>query len=263
MARKPKTNQVSADELLRALYPDLPTSEDYTDPLAAAMNDGKKDTPAASDPKLAALEQQVAALQGQLQQTARVNGALMTQASTDLPPQRPVIDYSQAPDPTVDHAAFAKFMAEANAATLQYEKDLYNWQAKQQNDVATKTANLWDTFAHDYPELAKNSKRVEIAAAEVISKARLAGKDVDKYMFAGSPQFLKDVADEINSLWGAPSNKDDDDDDDYAEDRTDMLGGGAGGQSVASTKGRQAPPEKYGALSQDVLAWQKATGYHG
>lgn len=261
MARKAKP-LVSSDEIFKALYPDLPTREDYTDPLAAAIEADKNKGQPADNGQLTELQKQVAALQGQLVQTQRTSTALMNQAKTDLPPAQPQIDFSKAPDPTLDPAAYAQFIINANDAKIQYEKDLYNWQARQQNDIANKTQNLWDGFAGKYADLAKDAKRVEIATVEVINRAKAKGMDIDRYMYGASEQFMDDVAAEIGKLWpGAGAASDDDEED---EDRTDMLGGGAGGQSAASANGgRKPPPEQYGALSNDVLAWQKATGYHG
>lgn len=264
MARKAKP-AVDAADVLKLMYPDLPTSEDYTDPLGAAIEADKARTAAPVDNgKLTALEQQVAALQGQLSQARQTSQALMTQATTDLPPAKPQFDYSKAPDPTLEPAAFAQYMAQIGEANIQYEKNLYAWQQGQANAVAQRTAHLWDAFSESYPDYAKRGKHVEIAAAEVIQKAKLAGRDVDKYMYGAAGDFMKDVADEMDKLWptsGKPLGGDDDDDEE--DDRTDMLGGGAGGNGVASARGGQKPPEQYGALGKDVLAWQKATGFHG
>lgn len=260
MARKPKQPIVSSDEIFKALYPDLPTREDYTDPLAAAIEADKNKAAPADNGQLTELQKQVAALQGQLVQTQRTSTALMNQATTDLPPAKPQIDFSKAPDPTLDPGAYAQFIVNANNAQIQYEKEVYAWQSRQQNDIANKTQTLWDGFAGKYGDLAKDPKRVEIATVEVINRAKAKGMDVDRYMYGASDQFMDDVAAEIGKLWPGTAGADDDDED---EDRTDMLGGGAGGNGVASGAGRKAPPEQYGALSSDVLAWQKATGFHG
>lgn len=263
MARN-KAKAPSAEDVLKLMYPDLPTSEDYTDPIGSAIEAEKaKGQQTQDNVQLTELQKQVALLQGQLNQTTRANGALMQQAKTDLPPAQPQFDMSKAPDPTLDPGAYAQFILGIADAKVQYEKDVYAWQARQQNDIANKTQNLWDSFAGKYGDLAKNSKQVEIATVEVINRAKAQGRDVDKYMYGASDQFMDDVAAEIGKLWPGASAAAADDDDEGDEDRTDMLGGGAGGNGVASGAGRKAPPEKYGALSTDVLAWQKATGFHG
>lgn len=248
----PKKNKLaSADDILKQMYPDLPTSDDNVD-----EGDGgaKK---AGADDQIAALQAQIAELKGQMSASAsRDTPAAPTR--TESAPVMPVIDYSKAPDPIQEPQAYAKFVRDATQATIDYEKQAWAYQNRQQNTQANRLNDLWTTFSESHKEYAGNEDRIEVAASRAIQKALAKGVDTDKYMYEQSDKFMKDVVTEYDKLFGKPQageEGDDDDDDDDAE----ILGGAvaSGGNKGGSQK---APPSKFGELSSEIKAWQQKVG---
>lgn len=261
MAKK-KSQQLTADDLLKQMYPDLQTSDDFA-PQQIDTTQQTQQTNGGDSAAIAALQAKIDALQGQLQNTVKANTALSTQATTALPPARPQVDFSKAPSPIDDPAGYAKFMYDANQMQIEYEKQAFNWQQQQAQSSQQKTNVLWSNFEKAYPVYAGNDKQVEVAAQRVISRAKALGQDPDKYMYANSAQFMQDVVAEIDDLFGKPKDTEDDDDDvaDDGDDlRTNVFGGSISTPSGA--KSQSAPPERYGVLSKDILAWQQKTGFH-
>lgn len=255
MGRKAKQ---TADEILRQMYPDLQTSEDFT-PEAE-----KKAETAQPNADVVALQAKIAALEGQIAVSQRTAAALTSQQTRDIAPQAPQIDYSKAPDPVEDAAGYTRFMLEAQRAQIEFEKQQMVYNQRQAQAVATKTATLWDTFKATHADYTKDEKRIEIATTQVINRAKAMGLDTERYMYGNSDQFMKDIVAEFDSLFGKPGGKqetaaDDDEADDEDNDRAAFLGGG-----VATAQGqshKNAPPPKYGNLSQEIMTWQEKTGF--
>lgn len=255
-----KQPKVNPDDILKQMYPDLMTSDDYEAEEAAKTAAAAK--PDDSAKTIADLQAKLAGLESQIATVGQTNRALSTQAAVDMPPVRPNVDYSKAPDPATDPAGFAQFMDNVTQARVDYEKQVFQYQNRQAQASSQKTAMLWSQFEKNYPEYAKNDKRVEVAAAAVINRARAMGTDTDKYMYASSGDFMKDVVKEIDDLFGKPQPVEvEDNDDEGGEDdvRTNVFGG----SSAAGAPGapRQAP-QRYGTLSKDIMAWQEKTGFH-
>lgn len=263
MAKK-KSQQLTADDLLKQMYPDLLTSDDVAPAQIDTNVQQTQATAGTVDAKaFAELQAKLAELQGQVVATNRTNSALMTQAQTPLPPARPVVDFSKAPSPIDDPAGYAQFMYNANQMQIDYEKQVFNWQTQQQQSSAQKTSQLWSKFEQDYPAYAANDTRVEVAAQRVIARAKAMGQDTDKYMYGNSAGFMQDIVKEIDTLFGKPQATDDDGDsaDDEGDDvRTNVFGGSV--QTAAGASSKNAPPERYGVLSKDIMAWQQKTGFH-
>lgn len=258
MARKQR-QQATADDILRQMYPDLPTSEDFGQPKQAAATDAEASPGDKS--QIVALQAQIAAMEGRIAATARANAALQSQATTDMPPVKPTIDYNQAPDPVDDKNAYTKFMLDAQNKMLQYEKDMLVYEQRRGQAAAQKTSGLWSNFKTKHDDYAKDEERLVIATQQVIARAKQAGMDTDRYMHASSDQFMEDVTKEYDRLFGKPGEKPGADDDEEGDDDTslEMLGGGVGGATTGA-RGK-APPQRYGDLSQEVLAWQEKTGF--
>jgi hypothetical protein len=254
-----KQPKVNPDDILKQMYPDLLTSDDYEAEEAKKAAAAKPDDTATT---IANLQAQLAGLEGQLATVGRANTVLSSQAQTDMPPVKPQVDYSKAPDPATDPAGFAQFMDNVTQSRVNYEKEAYNYTLRQQSAASNKTAVLWKDFEGNYPAYAKNAERVEIAASRVIEKARALGQDTDKYMYGNSAGFMKDVVKEIDRIFGkVEAEADDDEGDDEGDDnRTGVFGGGQAAGSPQAV-GRQ-PQERYGTLSKDIMAWQQKTGFH-
>lgn len=250
----------TAEEILKAMYPDIPTRDDFEQ-----KNDTTKQTANQPNAEVAELRAQIAALQSRLDGQSRAHTAIQTR-QVEVPPQPPKIDMKQAPNPVDDPEGYAVFVQNAIDAKVQYEKDLFDWQNRQQVSVAQQTQNLWDSFSAKYKDYAKDTKKVAIAAREVTDRARAARRDVDKYMYDTSDEFMRDVAAEMDALWGKPKATEQSADvevDDENEDdgRTGGLFGG-GQQSVFErAAGNPAQPKpKYTQMSQDIIDWQKKNG---
>lgn len=261
MARK-KQAELSANDILKQLYPDIPSSDDFEPP---AVEKQTQQAASEADRKtILDLQAQIANLTGQMSNVAKTNTALMTQATTDMPPTAPQADYSKAPNPIDDPAGYAKFVQKAVADQVEYEKQAYAWQTRQESSRANRASNLWATFTEQHPDYAENTERVEVAAMKVIERAKANGVDTDKYMYQNSGQFMADVTKEIDRLWGKP-NAGGSADDGEGDTIEDIRTGGLQGGVQASNGGvRTAPaaPQRYGALSQDVIEWQKQTGFY-
>lgn len=260
MPRKPRQT-VSAEDILKQMYPDLPSSDDYVQENPATKQTQNQPN---VDPQVAELKAQLAALQAQVQTQTKTASALMSQAVQDMPPQMPQIDYSRAPDPVEDPKGFAEFNMRATQQLLAWKEADFEYKQRQRTTTQTRNDILWDKFTKDYPAYAENDERVGIAAEMVVKRAVANGTDPDKYMYGNSAGFMQDVVHEIDRLWGKPQTGVDTDDDDIDDDepatRTDGLFGGSG-QSGDATSKSKAPPSQYGALSQELMAWQEKTGY--
>lgn len=259
MPKKPK--QVSADDILKQMYPDLLTTDDYAQPKAGAQE-------AKAEPTVSDLQREIAQLQGRLEAVSSRPVQQVRQAvQQDQPPVPPQINYDNAPNPIDDPAGYAKFVRETTQAQIDYEKAAYAYQNRQAQVAATRNNSLWDDFSTKYKPYAGDPEKVEAATGVVLSRAQAKGVDINEYMYGNTDQFMKDVAAQMDKLYGKPSEGDDDDDyvdvesDDEPDNRTAGLLGGAtaGGKAAASPK---EAPQKYGILSQEVMAWQEKTGFH-
>jgi hypothetical protein len=253
-----KRKQASADDILKQMYPDLMTSDDF---------EKKEDPKQTEQPnaQVAELQAKLAALESQLSNVGRANAALSSQITIPQAPQPPQIDMSKAPDPVENPQGYAKFIMDAANAKIDYEKNVILYQQEQSRTQSERVSALWNDFSSKYKEYAADDERVAIATQQVVAKARAKGIDPEKYMYGQSEIFMKDVVGEMDRLFGKPGAAAaagaDDDEDDEDDVRTDVFGGATAGtgQSPAT---RQAPPEKYGSLSKDLMAWQEKTGFH-
>lgn len=242
---------VSADDILRQMYPDLPTSDDFK-PAAAAG--------ASAEPTIAELQAQITALKAGNYQAASkpIRGRPL-----DLPvaPTRPVFDLSKAPDPIQQPQDYAAFVRQMTEADISYEKKQYQWEQQAQKATADRVVGLWDDFSGAYGAYGKDPKKVEVAAAQVVNKKNAAGVNTNKYMFEDTDSFFNDVTKEYDELFGKPKpvleGAGDNDDD---EDNRGVVSGGGVGSTAPVNVAR--PPEKFGALGSDLDAWQQRTGFY-
>lgn len=256
MARKKAATGSQADEILRQMFPTLPTSDDF------AQEEGKK--PGAEDlqAKIANLEGQLAAL------SARPSAAAPVQRAKSALPAMPVapdVDklMEEAPDPTADPKAYAKYMAGVVQAQANYEKQKYQWEQQVVAQQSSRTADLWSTFADTHKEYAKDEEKAQIAAERVVSRAKAQGLSLDSYMHETPDKFMADVTKEYDRLFGKPQAEGAEEDDDDLEDddeRTEILGGSAS-RGGPARKGTEAPA-RYGALGSELAAWQQKTGFY-
>lgn len=249
-----KKQNITADDILKQMYPDLKTSDDFVAET--------KPTEGSPEAKIAELTAQIATLTGKGQQNDAPRGKSRELAQLPQAPVRPIIDYSTAPDPVQKPQDYAAWVHESTAAQIEYEKANYAWQQQVGAVQGNRQQELWNDFQSSYKQYAGNAEKVGIAAQKVIEKNKAAGVNTEKYMFEDSDRFMKDVTDTYDRLFGKPKDDGnvDDNADDGDDDRTSFQGSGA----PASRDGPSAtprPPEKYGALGSAVDDWQKKTGF--
>jgi len=177
-------------------------------------------------------------------------------------PQAPNFGNIKAPDPNTDPEGYARYVELKAQTLIDYEKAKYLHEQTAAQRRATQMQQLWDDFADQHKEYAANTERVEIATQRVLQRQAAAGVNVDDYMFNNREAFMADVIKESDKLFGKPvaTDEEDDDegDDDATDNRTAVVAPGTG-------KGKGAPAEPqspFGALSQEINAWQQKTGFY-
>lgn len=248
-----KAKQITADDILKQMYPDLKTSEDF--------QEEKKADPASPEGQIAALQAQIAELTGKSRQNPSEPTRTREIAALPQAPQRPVIDYNTAPDPIQNPKEYAAWVHESTASQIEYEKANYAWQQSVAAVGANRQNELWNDFKSTYKQYAGDPEKVGIAAEKVINKNKAAGVNTEKYMFEDSGSFMKDITETYDRLFGKPKDEGDEGNvDDGDDDRTTFQGSGApaGRDGPAGTP---RPPEKFGALGSAVDDWQRKTGF--
>lgn len=253
------SREPTAEEILKAMYPDIPTRDDFEQKDTKAKPETNQ-----SNAEVAELRAQLAALQSRLDMQSRSQTALTTRQGPEIPPQPPKIDMKQAPNPMDDPEGYANFVNRGIELRVQYEKDLFDFNNRQAAAISQQTQNLWDAFSSRYKDHAKDTKRVAIAAREVADRAKANRRDVDKYMYDTPDEFMKDVAAEMDALWGKPQGSSQDQDVEIEDNNEDegrtqgLFGGGQQHQSGITTP--KPPKAKYSEMSQDIIDWQKRMG---
>lgn len=255
MARAKKAK--SENDVLRSMFPDLPTRDDVEDATVETKgNDDKEDY----SKVIQELQAKLAEQERSLEESRRERMALMSQPQRVVPPQEPKFDTSNIPNPIDDPEGYAKAVRQSIDAGIKYQRELDNFNAQQERQQTGKLSSLWESFQEAHPDYAENQKRVEIAATQVVQRAQQRGINLDQYMYANSGMFMKDVIKEMDDLFGKPTAGDDTevDDDDEPDNRTGGIPGGAeaGGRGSAGPKN-----EKLGSLTQEISQWQAKTGY--
>lgn len=247
-----KKNGVTADDILKSMYPDLKTSDDYVDPNAKT-----EETDSAK--QISALQAQIAALTGTRDTPKAKNRELQALPQA---PVRPIMDMATAPDPVQYPKDYATWVSQQTSAQIQYEKDNWAWQNSVVQTQNNRANELWDDFRSANKAYAADQEKVSIAAERVIAKNKAAGVNTEKYMFEDSARFMDDVTATYDKLFGKPKDSDGGSADDDDEDDRSTI------QSAGAPAGRNGPgdvapkPEKFGALSQDINAWQQKTGFY-
>lgn len=247
-----KKNQISAQDLLKQMYPDLQTSDDYVEDKAA--------DPKSPEAQILELQTQIAQLNGRLEGGGERQSRSRDIGQLPQAPVRPIMDMAAAPDPIQKPGEYAKWLSEQTQAQIQYEKDAWQWQNSVAATANNRANSLWDDFRTSNKAYASDEERVEIAASRVLAKQKAAGINIDKYMYEDSERFMKDVTGEFDKLFGKPKDADSDDDDDGDDDRSEF-------QSQGAPAGRDGPaavrqrPQQFGALGTAVNDWQAKTGF--
>lgn len=247
-------------------HPDLKWLEE---PEAPGTAQNKQAAPAG--PSVEDLMKQIADLRSELGNTKQTNMALMAQPLVDMPPQvQTEIDYKALPDPTMEPENYAKALNQQVQLVIKGQKTLEDYNAGRQQTEQERISTLWSDFRGKYTAHGEMPELAQTAAVTVAQKARARGMDVNKYMYANSPQFMAEVAAEMDRIAGRPlAQQEDDDGDDTSgvniprvpradavdDHRTGGMFGGteAGGRPIIE---RREPD-----MFDDVREWQKKTGF--
>ena len=216
----------------------------------------KKDTVDVS-----ALQAQITALTGRLDQAESTNRALLTQAPRMEQQQQTTVltgpDLSKLPDPIEQPKEYAAALSAAiTSYTTQQNEQMRSSMTREQTQEQ-QIQNLWSGFGRKYEDLAENQDRVEFAATLVAKEAKAKGIDVQRYMFTTSDQFYADVAKKYEETFGKPNSETEEKDPEPAADRTGGIFGGmeSGGRPTSTGKEQQAD------MIKDLQDMQKKAGY--
>lgn len=129
--------------------------------------------------------------------------ALMTQAPRveDTPKAPGEMSIDGLPDPVAYPDEYAKELNKRIQASV---AERFEYQTKQNNQARSqenRVKGLWDDFSIAHPDIAQEKDRVEFAAQKVAARAQARGIDLDRYMFANSQTFFRDIAGEYNKLF--------------------------------------------------------------
>jgi hypothetical protein len=256
MAKAKQTKTTADPNAGRLIMPDLQwmeTPEEKAEAQKAAGTD--------ANAQLKALQDQIAALKGDLENQSAANRAMMAQPLVQAAPQAPKMDMTNLPDPTLEPEAYASEVARRTTA--------YIGQVEQQRAAAAGAAQsetrrvdaLWEDFTEKYPQYADKNDQVEYVATKLAQRAAARGLDVNKYVFGASGVFMSDVAKEMEKVFGK-ADTDTEAEDDEPDNRTAGLAGGqeSGGRAVKPDEGPRsafAPGSMFGGI-QD---WQAKTGF--
>ena len=182
----------------------------------------------------------------------------------------------QLPDPVEDpkgyFAAVNKHIAEGVASQMAQFRDEEDQKSAAVSTRATQVSDLWDRFAKGHEDLAKYKPLVNVAAQEVVEKARAKGIDGEQFMFgAGSDRFLDEVAESVTTT--LKSIRDEGKEDKKGGEDMENEGGrpepalgvlpglpvssGAGGEAAIDKE----PGAGAGGLVADIKAGQEKSGF--
>ena len=186
----------------------------------------------------------------------------------------PQLNLKDLPDPV---AQPEKYAGEVAQRSIKYQDDMRAYQAKKNAPAAGPTGDydaLWAEFSEQHPEYAADDTRTRFAVGEVAKKLGRKGVDMNRYIFARSESFFKDITSEYDKVFGKPETDDefdfkpapapktkraaptisDDDDDGRA---ASIPGGGDNPGGRASAQGKPPP----GDFIKDLTDMQRKSGY--
>lgn len=203
----------------------------------------QKQTAAAADPKVTALEAQVAALTAQLARPApAIPASVFTQQQA---PMAPTFDtepnLKDLPDPVTDPEGYGREMAKRFSDALGQREAAARWQAQQQQEQTDKMDALLEEFQDKYPQFADDEDLIELASRKVATRQKRKGIDPVKYMLMQSDQFFGEVVAEIQKI--APGRGNHVEDTEEEDDRTSGIPGGLESGASGSGTRKAAPAE--------------------
>lgn len=209
--------------------------------------------------RIAKLEGALTGVQTQLTEKDRTINSLMS---------TPVVKY-EAPvqpqkktfrDPVNDPDGYAEDVRNDILAQIKQDNDKALAGQNEAQAYNNRLTALWNDFATENPEYAKNQEGARLAAEAVALEAQQRGMDVNKYMFGASGEFKQAVKIKMDKLGMAPKvAADDDEAEDDDEPRTMGIFGGL--ESGGNKTGAKVE-DKPGSLFDGLKEWQVEHGFH-
>lgn len=129
------------------------------------------------------------------------------------------------PDPALDPDGYANAVQRRAELSVENRERKAAAERRFENDLDTKTADLWDDFGAAYPDISDDRERVDFVATKVVKAAVKKGLDINRYMFgSGRNRFMKDVAKEYTNIFGEPEIDNDEDYEDNPRSRRRQAG---------------------------------------
>lgn len=271
--RRRQQQQPQREEIPESIFDALNAHDPSVDPATA------REKKAAAGPTVEDLQRQLAEMSKRAEDNERLNAVITSQARVDpVAPKEPTFSMDGLPDPLSDATAYG---AELSKRQQAYSKQLHDFYRAQENVTATQNQSfqqLWSDFATSYGEYADDQEGVEFATQKVRKQLERRGVDVNKYMFANSDRFFKDVTKVYDDRFGAPEqdepaprntqrNRQSPDrraverDDDSMSDEANRTAGIFGGiDGSGGNRAPKAPPP--GDMIKDLQDIQRKTGYY-
>lgn len=262
MAAKKKQEVV-----VQPAHPDLKWLEDPAGEVGGVQ---QTKSAAPAGPSVDDLMKQIAELRSQVDNTRQTNMALMAQPIVSMPPQvQTEIDYKALPDPVAEPENYARKLNEQVQLVIKGQKAIEDYNSGLQQTEQERVSTLWSDFSGKYTGHAEHPQLAQAAALTVAQKAKARGIDVNKYMYANSPQFMAEVAAEMDRVAGRSLSAEAEDDDEpttmtkpggvpRAEADDHRTGGMFGGTEVG---GRPDVQRRDPDMFDEVREWQRKTGF--
>lgn len=234
----------------------------------------------ALDKRFAAMEASLAEANRRNDELARTNLALMSTPLVNTSNFQQQPQKVELPDPLSEPEKYAEAVASMVTQRTNDATTRQNQEATRRQDLEERVEDLWGDFGEKYPDYAEDQEKIEFAAARVLKRAKRRGVDVERYMFTSSDLFMKDVAGEMEKVFGEPE-KDNTEDDttprrgstrrasgssrkrDSEEDFDEGRSAGIfGGQDSGNSPGRARTEKETPSMMDDLMSVQKKLGIY-
>lgn len=220
-----------------------------------------QDAQAALLERIARLEGQVTGFQTTIAEKDRTITSLM---------EAPVVKYEAPktpqkkalPDPVADPEGYAAAVRQDILDQLAGDRQAEEARLNEQQTYNRRLGALWNDFAQENPDYAKNQEAVKLAAQAVVNEVVERGGDAQKYMFSDPKGFSAAVKVKMDKLGMAPKTVGDEDETDTDAGDDDRTMGVFGGIESGGNKAGARQEDKPGSLFDGIKEWQVQTGFH-
>lgn len=173
----------------------------------------------------------------------------------------PAVDLKGLPDMQEDPEGWAAAYAERAQEVAEKKAARKQQKSLTEAEQRKRAEELYVKFRNDYPELAKDEDKMEIAVRKAWSRGSARGYDMDRYVYGHSDLFFEEVAEEYSKAFGAaPKAEEKDEPENTQNDAAWGIFGGSMGES-SKPKAGAGKEEALGSFSADLKRFQKERGY--